>query len=58
MTPLFPFLGFKTLTDEDVEMYDLDPDYEYKGFVFEWLGLCILWYAKGTLKESDAYRGM
>ena len=46
----FPFLGFKTLTDEDVMNYNLPYEYTYKALVFEWLNFYFLIAAQGTMK--------
>ncbi len=43
----FPFLGIKTLTDEDVMNYDLPYDCTYKALVFEWFDLYVLLVAVG-----------
>lgn len=54
----FPWLGIKSLTEEEAEFYGLDTDYEFKALCFEWGSLCILIWGRGKLKESDGNRRM
>ena len=54
----FPWLGWKTLNDEETEAFDLDTKYSYKAFTFEWGPLAFLIWGKGTLKEDDGNKFM
>ena len=49
-----PFLGFKTLTDDEAYDFDLDLDFKYKAILFEWLDYSILLFAVGKLKDANA----
>lgn len=49
----FPFLGFKTLEDDEKELYDLPLDMDWKALVFEWFSLFILIAGKATHKKED-----
>lgn len=49
----FPFLGFKVLTDEEAESYDLDTNFKYRALVFEWFDFAILLLGAGKLKDTD-----
>lgn len=33
----FPFLGWKVLSEEEVEQLELDPYFRWKALTFEWL---------------------
>ena len=50
----FPFLGFKTLSDEEADLFDLDLDFTYKALLFEWFDFSILLLALGTLRNTNA----
>lgn len=51
----FPWLGFKTLTTDEIDLYELDHRYSYKALVFEWLSLHLLIVARASLiKDTDA----
>jgi len=49
----FPWLGFKTLSPEDVELLELDTSFTWKGLVFEWLDVIWLIFAKGTKEDTN-----
>lgn len=50
----FTFLGIKTLTPDEVDLFDLDYDFTYKALLFEWLDYSILLFAVGKPKDSNA----
>lgn len=44
----FPFLGFKTLTDDEKDAYDIPRQLTCKALTFEWLYLQIMLIGKVT----------
>lgn len=49
----FPFLGFKTLSAEENELYDIPADRVCKALVFEWLWLQVIIAGKVYMKDDD-----
>ena len=49
----FPFLGFKTLSAEENELYDIPVDRVCKALVFEWLWLQVIITGKVYMKDDD-----
>lgn len=50
----FPWLGFKTLSSEEMHFYALPRTYNYWGLVFEWMNFHCILFAKATLKDNNS----
>lgn len=50
----FPFLGIRTLSADEVYLFDLGSDFTYKALLFEWLDYSILLFAVGKPKDTNA----
>jgi hypothetical protein len=49
----FPFLGFKTLSDEEKELYGVPLKFTVKALTFEWFSLHMILVGKASQEVQD-----
>lgn len=52
-----PFLGVVKLTKDQVEMFNLNPEYAWKALIFEWLTLNFVFFGWATGNKGDSNNG-